>query len=200
MTPAQEVCNAATMLLPSLALFLYCQPSRRTHADLILLGTCMHLPSSVAYHLQCALDPKRDRIDNDLRRLDQSMQHAVAPMFAYALSHGSWAFAACNVPLNAYGIARLWDQSTSNDGRRWRLVALSMLLYAAPPMALRWRRQEEDWHNGALAAASAALGGFLFANSAGPSLCQGWGHSGFHVCMAGFGLALARSSSASSQV
>lgn len=188
MTPTQEVCNAATMLLPSLALVLSCHP-KRTHADWILLGTCMHLPSSFAYHLQCALDSKGDRIDNDLRRLDQSMQHAVAPMFAYALSHGSWSVAALNLPLNVYGIAKLWDPSTCNDGRRWRLVGLSMLLYTAPMLIRR------DWAGCSCAAAYGTLGAALFVNS---RALGGWGHCGFHVCMAGFGLALARSASRSS--
>jgi hypothetical protein len=189
MTPAQEACNAATMLLPSLSLVLWCQKQqpRTTHAEWILLfGTCMHLPSSFSYHLQCALDPSKDRIDNDLRRLDQSMQHAVAPMFAYALSHGSWTVAALNVPLNAYGIAKLWDASTCNDGRRWRLVGISMLLYMAPMLA------RGDWSSFACATASGSLGAALFVAS---RALGGWGHCGFHVCMAGFALCLARSAS-----
>lgn len=209
MTPTQEVCNAATMLLPAAILFSCCSKIHpaRTRADVLFLGTCMHLPCSLAYHLRCACTRTSgsrrrpslegnlqgeaqggwDRVDNDLRRLDQSMQHAVAPLFAYALSHGSWFYAACNVPLNVYGIVKLWDASTCNDGKRWRLVGLSMAMYMLPMAARR------DWCNLAGAAGSVVVGGMLFHPCVNVNVLGGWGHCLFHACMGGLALALARS-------
>jgi hypothetical protein len=55
MTPTQEVCNAATMLLPTLV-FAREAALRWPNPWLVCLlgGSVMHAPASVAYHLRAA--------------------------------------------------------------------------------------------------------------------------------------------------
>jgi hypothetical protein len=197
MSSAQELANALTMMIPSGVLFvqwldimLRPQQTRTCLANVdvtvVLLGSVVHMPVSVAYHICCAFRRYPDRLDNDLRRLDQSMQHAVSVMFSYALS-GSLLFALLNCAVNAFCIARLWDPAFSNDGRRWRMVLLSILLYTLPML---WRR---DFANYAAAAAALAVGGTCFVPAVNTKALRGWGHAVFHVAVAAFAAAMARS-------
>lgn len=195
MTPVQEACNAVTMLIPSAALlkFVSGMPVASRRIDLLLVGTFMHLPVSFTYHACVASGHiKGDAIiDSDLRRLDQTMQHVVGVIFAFCLSN-SILFAAANVPMNVYAIAQLWakqrgQQSPSNDGKRWRLVCASMIMYTLP---IVWNR---DWENYSMAACSAAVGGLMFVPRVNAKYLNGWGHSVFHAFMGIFVIALARS-------
>ncbi|EKX42933.1 hypothetical protein GUITHDRAFT_153400, partial [Guillardia theta CCMP2712] len=122
---------------------------------LLLLGTVSHLPVSFTYHMSVAFSRYEDRLDNDMRRLDQSMQHVLGTVFAYALS-GSMFYMFINLVYNVYAIILLWDASTSNDGRRWVPVMISVCMYNAP---MAWR---QDYENFVIAFLSMGLGGMSF--------------------------------------
>ena len=50
--------------------------------SVLVTGAAMHLPSSFTYHMSAAMGRYPDPLDNDMRRLDQSMQHVVGTMYA----------------------------------------------------------------------------------------------------------------------
>jgi hypothetical protein len=159
--------------------------------DALVLGACMHMPVSIAYHASVAIGHASDEriIDNDLRRLDQSMLHVASVLFAYGIS-GSPTFAAANVPMNAYGVWQLWrSKATSNDGRRWMHVAGAMAMYTLPILC------RGDVENYALATLTAAIGGTMFVPSINRRFLRGWGHTLFHLSMGVFSLAMARATS-----
>ena len=184
MTPAQEVGNAVSMLLPTAALALHASWAAPNQlVTILLIGSAMHLPVSFTYHLGCACDRYPDCIDNDMRRLDQSMQHVSGTLYAFALSGGSVAYTLGNAAANLHSIRQLWHPETSNDGLRWRHVLASVLLYTAPML---WRG---DWRNYILAAASMGFGTFAFV----PGCAGGWGHTLFHIALVAFAHALAES-------
>ena len=175
MTPTQEAVNAATTLLPVLAL---------ADQPVLLAGGLMHAPVSFAYHLGVAFG--RPRLDNDLRRLDQSLQHVVGTLFAFALSC-SLGYAALSLAVNLRGIYFLWHTATSNDGRRWVPVLVSVLLYTAPMV---WRG---DYENYCVAVASMAVGAAAFVPR-WSCVFSCWGHAVFHVALVVHAQALAASS------
>ena len=135
MTPAQEIANALSMFLPTLVLAYHSANSGNSWVFLLLLGACMHLPVSFTYHLSVAWGRYADRIDNDMRRLDQTLQHVVSTLYSYVLSQGSTGYMLLNLAINARGVARLWDPRTSNDGRRWQAIFVSGVFYMLPVLA-----------------------------------------------------------------
>ena len=180
MTPVQELFNALSMVLPTavLALNAWAAPQNR-FVVILLVGSAMHLPVSFTYHLSAAFGRYTDRLDNDMRRLDQSMQHVTGTIFSFALS-GSVSYMVLNLAFNLRGLYLLWHPRTSNDGKRWVPVLGCVLMSTAPML---WRR---DFANYALAAASMALGGVAF-------LSTGWGHTIFHLALMSYAQALANS-------
>lgn len=139
MTPSQEVANAFSMLLPTLVLayhgFSHDDHNNAHWKHLLLLGSCVHLPVSFTYHLGVAYGRYNDPIDNDMRRLDQTLQHVACVLFSYALSHGSVGYMLMNLGINLAGMIWLWDPQTSNDRRRWRPIFVCGVLYLLPVMA-----------------------------------------------------------------
>jgi hypothetical protein len=188
MTAAQEVLNAITMVLPTAVLVFNTYKSRNRLVAMLLLGSCMHLPISFTYHLGTALRCYPDRIDNDMRRLDQSMQHVVGTIFSYALS-GSWKFAILNMIINSFSIRKLWDARTSNDGKRWIPVMVCVLMYTMPML---WRG---DIRNYSLAVGSMMMGGMSFVPQLNKRIFLGWGHAVFHTVLTVCAQALADSAS-----
>ena len=135
MTPAQETANALTILMPAI-LLAYQSAYHGSHwVHLLLLGSCMHFPVSCTYHLSAAFGRYTDPIDNDMRRLDQTLQHVVCVLYSYALSNGSVGYTLLNLVVNTRGVVRLWDPSTSNDRRRWRPIFVCGVLYLLPILA-----------------------------------------------------------------
>ena len=131
MTPSQEIANALSMLLPTVILLAYSSPL------LLLLGACMHLPVSFTYHLSMAFGRYADPIDNDMRRLDQTLQHVVCTLYSYATSLGSFPYTLMNLIINAIGIVQLWDPQTTNDRKRWQPIFVSGVLYLLPLLTQR---------------------------------------------------------------
>jgi hypothetical protein len=146
----------------------------------------MHLPVSFTYHLSAAFNRYPDRLDNDMRRLDQSMQHVVGTIFSYALS-GSLKFALLNLVINFFGVKQLWEVKTSNDGKRWIPVMICVLMYTSPML---WRG---DVSNYGLAMASMVIGGVSFVPQLNKHIFMGWGHTIFHTVLVFYAQALANS-------
>jgi len=186
MTPTQELCNALTMLLPSAVVGFSYWLSPHAGVAVILCGGLIHLPSSVAYHASAACGRLQDKVDNDLRRMDQTYTHIVAALYAYALS-GSAACAAWNALANAGFIWQVWRRPTRNDGRRWVSVLLSVALYTLPML------YRGDVENYAWAWVNLVVGGAAFQPCVNYGVFGGWGHSVFHFFLAWYGLALSES-------
>lgn len=186
MTGMQEISNAITMLIPTVCLAAEAVRGAHPMVLVILVGTTMHLPVSFTYHLSAGCGRYLDRLDNDMRRLDQSMQHVAGTMFSFALS-GSVRYTLCVALFNLVGVVQLWGKDTCNDGRRWVLVAICVALYTAP-MLFRG-----DVANFLWAVAVMAIGGIFFAPELNRHLFRGWGHSVFHVVLWFFAEALVAS-------
>lgn len=186
MTPTQELLNAVTMILPTavLAINVWQNPNRMV--VILLVGSSMHLPVSFTYHLGAAFRRYPDRIDNDMRRLDQSLQHVIGAMFAFALS-GSLPYLLLNTATNAVGIIDLWDSRKSNDGKRWMPLTVSVIGYTLPML---WRG---DFPNYSLATGSMLIGGLAFVPEFNKKLLFGWGHTVFHIMLVVYAQALADS-------
>ena len=112
MTPLQELCNAVTIVPPGA--LLVCAHWRRR--PLLALAGALQTPAAFAYHASVAR--LGHRIDNDLRRLDQTMQHIAAVCLTYELSGCAVAYTLLAAAYAAYSVRCLWHPATSNDGRR----------------------------------------------------------------------------------
>lgn len=124
MSNNQELLNALTITLPSLYLIY----NYNNNIILLLLSSLIHLPFSFIYHLLVIHDNYGDKIDNNLRRLDQSFQHISIIIFSYAISK-SILFLLFNIIFNFYSIYLIWNKKTSNDMKRWQNICLNGILY-----------------------------------------------------------------------
>ena len=187
MQPIQEVANAVSMLAPALVILYYAYTTRDLFVTTLLIGTLMHLPISFTYHLCAALGRFPNRLDNDMRRLDQTMQHVASTIFACALSghHIGWTLVC--VVLNTLCIFYLWDRRISNDGKRWIPINLCVHLYLLPML---WRG---DTANLVWAFKSFWVGGFFFVPWINKGYMFGWGHCIFHAALTVHVCALAES-------
>jgi hypothetical protein len=177
MHPAQEIANAFSMLLPAFVILYLALDTRHVMVTALLIGTLMHLPISFAYHVLAAFNRFPDRIDNDLRRLDQTLQHIACTIFAYTTS-GSFYYAAACWKFNSFFIYKLWHPRTSNDGRRWIPINAAVHLYMLPML---WNG---DTLNFVIAFESLWIGGVFFVPFINYDFLAGWGHWVFHVALA----------------
>lgn len=104
-----------------------------------------------------------------MRRLDQSMQHILGIMFSFALS-GSFVYTIFNMIYNIYEIIYLWNPKTSNDGKRWIYITISIVLYTLP---ILWRC---DINNYIFATTSIFIGVICFNPQLNYRIFAGWGH------------------------
>jgi len=186
MLPAQEFANAITILFPAFTTALLAFETKNTMVTIILIGTLMHTPVSFTYHLLAGLGRHADRIDNDLRRLDQTMQHVAIVLFTFATS-GSVFYTTLCCKFNAYYIFRLWHPKTTNDGRRFIPINIAAHFYMLP---LLWRA---DYRNFLIAFESFWFGGFFFTPCINRDYFGGWGHCVFHLALSIHGYALVAS-------
>ena len=196
MTRRQELSNAASMALPSLAVLSVCIITSQLNIRIsfLLLGSALHFPASCAYHVSAALDRLPDRIDNDLRRLDQSYAHLVALVYIAALAPTNFAGAVltcCALAWNLLGVFSLWHASTANDGRRWRMLSVSAVMPVVP-LAM------QGHVNYSLALLLiCVLGGVPFIPPVNKRVFHGWGHTLFHVSLGMYAYVCALSASTS---
>lgn len=185
MNRIQEISNALSMATPSIVLLLAESRANDANASKLLLAcTLLHLPVGAGYHLGCALGCFADPRHNWARRLDQTLQHAMACVFAYCLSGGSLAFALLNVIPNAIWAAQIWMQPRRT--RCWIYVGLSTALYTLP-MLVRSRRFYYAMAVGSMAAGGCAA----FVPAINMGILGGWGHTLFHLMLGPYAHALA---------
>eukprot|EP00928_Gymnodinium_smaydae_P079043 TRINITY_DN63063_c0_g1_i1.p1 TRINITY_DN63063_c0_g1~~TRINITY_DN63063_c0_g1_i1.p1 ORF type:complete len:216 (+),score=14.02 TRINITY_DN63063_c0_g1_i1:76-723(+) len=177
MSPTQEVCNAISMLSPSVVglVFWYSFPEGYSHTPRtvgIILGCLLHLPFSVAYHVLLARRELADAIDNTPRRLDQIFIHIASIIFTWSLSTNFPYSILCTF-LNLYFIFRLWCRCP-DVLERMANVCLSVFAYGLTGL---WRGDYWNFFGGAL---SFSVGGCAMILRFG-----GWGHSIMHLCLGG---------------
>lgn len=181
MTPLQELCNAVTIVPPGA--LLVCAHWRRR--PLLALAGALQTPAAFAYHASVAR--LGHRIDNDLRRLDQTMQHIAAVCLTYELSGCAVAYTLLAAAYAAYSVRCLWHPATSNDGRRCYAVLGSVFFYLGPVLC----SPSVGAARKALAFGTMLVGGLLaFVPPA--QVLGGWSHAAFHVLLVPHVWSLAR--------
>ena len=177
MTSTQEVCNALTMAAPSLV-FVYCWISESEiytfHTKLIVFTGWTHMYISLSYHMMCSLGYYDDRINCNLRKLDQSFIHMCGISNCVGLSGGDVLFSTTAVVVNAWFICKLWIPGQHDFALERRLnVVLSTILYLLPQLL-----------RGDLLNLFGCVGGFFFAAVFFQLnwVFRGWGHSLSHLC------------------
>jgi hypothetical protein len=179
MTFAQELCNALTIVAPSLLLaFLWFNTAHYNNYTLIIiLSTWIHMLISASYHMMCAFGYFKDRINCAMRKLDQSLIHMCCITFSYALS-GDTLYGLTALMINAWYITRLWVPGT-HDTRFGRLsnlfVAIMLSLF---PIFIRG-----DYINYFGALGSFIVAAVFFQMN---EFFHGWGHAISHLCYCQF--------------
>ena len=95
-----EVFSALSMIVPSVLAY-HTAPELASKSVFpeglwaLAVGTFLHCPFSVAYHLACAVLDQRDGFDSystPFRTMDLTAIHCSAIIFAWALSQGDWLY------------------------------------------------------------------------------------------------------------
>ena len=184
MTPLQEVSNALTLIYPSgVIIYKYCITPNK-FIGYILVGNLLHLPFAFMYHLDMAVNKKSNRFDNNIRRLDQTFIHVASIIYSYVLSECNVQYMMINCVFNSIGIYRIWLPKYSNDRKRWKHVAYSIVLYIIPMLA------RGDIKNFGLSLFYMMLGGISFYPKINFTILRGWGHSIFHLTLGKFASAI----------
>ncbi len=180
MTQLQELSNALTMIYPSGVLIYkyYVMPHKLL--GYLLLGNLLHLPFAFTYHLNVALNSQSNRIDNKIRRLDQTFIHISSIIYSYVLSKFNVQYMIINCVFNSISIYQIWVPKYSNDGQRWKHVAYSIILYTMPILV------RGDVKNFCLSLFYMILGGVSFHPKVNLPIFRGWGHSIFHLTLGKF--------------
>eukprot|EP00961_Rhodomonas_salina_P028355 382837-Rhodomonas_salina.1 len=95
-------------------------------AAVVMLG-----PVSVMLHLSAFLGRVTDIIDNDFRRLDQTLQCIACPMVSFGLGGGVLSLVLSGVTA-CYAAVRVWDPECSNDGQRHVPIGVAALAALTP--------------------------------------------------------------------
>ena len=173
MYPKQEVANAFSMLSPLLVVALATYKHWPNGWLMgLLIGSCAHLPASLAFHLRAACVQSPEFIHGDLCLLDQSMLHVTGTVFAFVLSRGHWPYTLFHLGLTLSSVQKLW----CGHARRWPRVAISVLLWLLPML---WISPHHFF--GAMLLFYVGGIGFVFDKKA----FGGWGHALFHIATAG---------------
>eukprot|EP00961_Rhodomonas_salina_P296724 3936606-Rhodomonas_salina.1 len=110
----RELYNALSMF-PALVLGLHALDN--PCSAWVGAGVVMLSPASVMLHLFAFLGRVADVVDNDLRRLDQTLQCVACPMVSFGLG-GSVLSLVLSAVTACYAAVRVWDPECSNDGKR----------------------------------------------------------------------------------
>lgn len=104
----QEICNAISMTFPSMwLLYLWYHEPLNINAKIIIISSWTHMPISFTYHMMCGLSLFTDKIDNWMRKLDQSFIHVCCITSSYALSN-SIIYGFVSLIINLSCIHKLW--------------------------------------------------------------------------------------------
>ena len=127
-----EVLNAVTMI-PSPCI-LYARAVN--FAGLLACSAiATQVPFSIVYHSYESFKISQGiadcRIDNHLRRMDQTMQHIAQIVLTYAITQ-SVLYTEAIACFHCVACVQLWHPSTTNDGKRWCMVAIGVCAYTLP--------------------------------------------------------------------
>jgi len=175
MTPAQELANAFTMLLPlAYALDTAIQPGP-TGAHVVAAAVIVHFPFSFFYHLSCALHPDRHPVLNNMWcKLDLMFIHVAGACMSLGTS-GSLLWLGVNLAFNLACAWRIWRWCNGKLERRvCRLLCAAGYL---APIGLHSAHLLDD------ALLYFLLVALPFVFNTG---LKGWGHALSHVCLAPF--------------
>jgi len=180
MSPAQEVANALTMLLPlAYALDALRAVPTPSGAHVVAASIAVHFPFSFVYHLWCAANPRAHPVvGNVFCKLDLVFIHVAGAFMAYGTS-GSPSWLAANLAFNltcAYRTWRWW--STTLERRLCRLLCAAG--YMAPIAAV----------DAALLAQVCLMFTLMALPFALNKALGGWGHALSHVVLGPFALAV----------
>jgi len=129
-----EVLNAATMV-PSPLILLSHASMTRPQSVVASMAIIAQVPFSMAYHLREAYrlyaSEEGCRIDNNWRRIDQTTQHFAQVCLAYAVTQ-SWLYTTLVTLCHCEACRQLWSPTTRNDGKRWQMIGMGILLYTIP--------------------------------------------------------------------
>jgi hypothetical protein len=134
-----------------------------------------------------ALNKYPNRIDNNMRRLDQSLIHINGVIYSYVLSQRNSIYTIINSIFNVISIYKIWLPKYSNDGKRWKEVRKSIILYLIPLLI------RGDIFNFGLSLLYITLGGICFHPAINFTILNGWGHSIFHLYLGKFVIVLCNS-------
>lgn len=132
-----EALNAVTMLPPPIILMWRAQQAQCSPYGLLAFAAiACQVPFAVAYHMSESIRIRHGRegcrIDNDWRRADQTAQHVAQVALTYAVTRSLPYTLMAVVWPHGLAIVRLWHRSTSNDGRRWTMIAAGVAVYTLP--------------------------------------------------------------------
>eukprot|EP00928_Gymnodinium_smaydae_P053547 TRINITY_DN37516_c0_g1_i1.p1 TRINITY_DN37516_c0_g1~~TRINITY_DN37516_c0_g1_i1.p1 ORF type:complete len:240 (+),score=22.18 TRINITY_DN37516_c0_g1_i1:69-788(+) len=177
MSPAQEICNAISMLAPSIVCLVcwFYRPedfTRSIRTAGIFLAVVIHLPFSVAYYILLARRKLHDAIDNTPRKLDQTSIHVAWIITTWSLTINAVYSTLCTL-LNFYFIFRLWCRC---PGALERMANISV---GALGFCITLLLRGDSW-NFLWASLSFSVGGCATLLRLG-----GWGRSITHLSMGG---------------
>lgn len=170
----QEVANAVSMIFPVIFLWYAWYTDPIMDIAIFAVGTTLQFPFSFYYHIKCAMKRYDDVINNNERRMDQSIQHIVCVMFAYAIS-GSRVYAIFNSVINCICLYRLWFVKHHSH---WIEIMYCVALYILPMII------HNDITNFTYCVLSICIGGgFCFISHLNFEYLNGWGHTLFHLLL-----------------
>ena len=164
-----ELAKAVSMGAPLLMLLhVYERPVKNKRLLAFYVGMLLVIASSFVYHFLCHLNYYESVIDNDARRLDQSMLHVNSALTAFALS-GSTTYFGFVAVFALTAVWLLWKRG-EHDTRALRRANIgATLCLAILPMV--WRH---DYFNLVGGAAALVITASLFAHG-------GAGHTLSHL-------------------
>lgn len=129
MNKFQELLNAFSILAPSITL-LYINNNYSLDTIAFITTTILHNMSSFTYHMLCYYDYFEDKINNNYRKLDQSMIHVSSIIYSCVILQDYY-YGLLMLLLNTNYIYRLWFFNDNALNRRLN-ICKSMILYLSP--------------------------------------------------------------------
>jgi hypothetical protein len=171
-----EYFSAITMCVPSLLMtyYHYTQPVNVCNKS-IWIGSLLHAPFSIMYHLLCARNYFLDPIENLPRKLDQAMIHVAAICFTVGISDYAW-YNRSTVLFNELSISYIFSAYSTKQTRR-RNILIAILFYLSPILY--------EGHYQTYLSIFTYLLGFLYCFVYNDHF-YGWGHGLSHLLLGNF--------------
>jgi hypothetical protein len=163
-----EYINAITMVLTPIISY----PNFTTNmcTQCIFVGSCIHMPFSMLYHVLCANHVFKDPVNNIGRKIDQMFIHLACIVYGFGI-HKSTPCILLNTAFNEYCIYCLWQPSDYSSRRRIHIL-LAIHMYLTPLL-------HENWIDYVKVMGSILVGSFFFVNKD----VFIYGHTIFHLCL-----------------